>query len=235
MVFRQPFIGDYPITQRYGEVIEGVTVDNKPHTGIDYGCPAGTPILASADGIVMVAEYSKHGWGNWVVILHTSNKATVYAHLSVVRVYPNQKVQQGQVIGLSGWSGNVYPAGVQGAHLHFEARHKWNDEESHFDPMLLPLNNFLDSAKTDTINLKNADEFKSGDLLKITAPLGAKAFYNTQFSEDNRTSYLPGTEFYYTGEKTVRKDNGLTYVKLVPANFHVWIAVHDKDCQILDK
>ena len=45
MSYRQPFVGDYPITQKYGEIIPGVTLNGKPHTGIDYGCPMHTKIL----------------------------------------------------------------------------------------------------------------------------------------------------------------------------------------------
>ena len=133
--YRQPFKGEYPISQGYGEVVEGVTYKGKPHTGIDYLCPFGTEILASGDGTVLVSGYDADGYGNWVLILHERNKSTVYGHLSERFVYTNQIVKQGELIGLSGSSGYS-----TGPHLHFEVREKWNDPESHKDPVTwLPL------------------------------------------------------------------------------------------------
>lgn len=231
MNYRQPFSGEYPITQKYGEIIPGVTYKELPHTGIDYSCPVGTPILASADGIVMKADWDVNGYGRCVIILHDATHATLYAHLSEIKVYVNQKVKQGDVIGLSGSSGNS-----TGPHLHFEARKTWNNYKTHFDPALLPLMCMVDAPSyTERPELKQADFFHAGDLLRITAPNGAKAFYNTQFSENSRTGYLPGTLFYFTGDMTVRKDNGLTYMRVVPTMFSVWIAVNDGETQILDK
>lgn len=138
--YRQPFRGDYPISQQYGEVIEGLTYKGKPHTGIDYGCPYGTMILASADGIVMASGYDGSGFGNYIIILHERNKATVYAHLAERYVLVNRLVKQGDVIGISGSTGYS-----TGPHLHFEARERWNDPASHKDPvMYLPMRTFAD-------------------------------------------------------------------------------------------
>lgn len=230
MSYRQPFQGDYPITQRFGETV----TNPNGHTGIDYACPVSTPILASADGIVMKAGWDSTGYGNMVLILHTAHCSTLYAHLSEVAVYDNQKVKQGDVIGWSGYTGNVVPAGIQGAHLHFEARERWNDIKTAFDPMMLPLQNFADMDKTDIAkSLKNADEFQNGDLLKVTAPLGAKGFYNDNFRDF--TTYQKGDKFFYTGKTAVNPKNGITYMQVIPAMFSVWVAVHDNDTQILDK
>ncbi len=140
--YRQPFRGEYPISQGYGEVIEGVTYKGKPHTGIDYLCPFNTEILASGDGTVLVSGFDVTGYGNWILILHERNKATIYAHLNEMFVYTNQIVKQGEVIGLSGSSGYS-----TGPHLHFEVRERWNDPESHRDPVTwLPLMTVDDSA-----------------------------------------------------------------------------------------
>ncbi len=137
--YRQPFKGDYPISQRYGELIPGVTIYGKPHTGIDYACPEGTEVLASADGIVMAAGWDSTGFGYLVVIQHDKDHSTLYAHLKVVLVLKDQYVKQGQEIGISGQTGYT-----TGPHLHFEARRVWYDYKSHFDPMDLPLKNFSD-------------------------------------------------------------------------------------------
>ena len=139
--YRQPFRGEYPITQAYGVVIPGVTYKDRPHTGIDYGCPKGTPILASADGVVQYSDFDKSGYGHLVTIIHNDNKATRYAHLSERHVVLKQKVKQGDVIGLSGSTGNS-----TGPHLHFEARKIWCDWRSHQDPVtFLPLRTADDS------------------------------------------------------------------------------------------
>ena len=117
MEFRQPFQGDYPITLDYGEKFPPLYTDESPHRGIDYGCPEGTTIFASADGVVTYLGRLKEGYGNYIIIAHAENYATVYAHLSEILVRENQRVTKGQVIGRSGNTGNS-----TGAHLHFELR-----------------------------------------------------------------------------------------------------------------
>lgn len=241
MSYRQPFKGDYPITQKYGALIPGVTYNGSPHTGIDYGCPEGTEILASAAGTVMIAGMSTSGYGKYVIIRHEDGKATLYAHLSEICTKMNFRVLQGDKIGLSGSTGYA-----TGPHLHFEARKKWNDYTSHFDPMELPLMNFADatsgspegtSQKPDPTsqNLKGAEAFQPGDLLKVQNDLGVKAFTDLSFSYERVGYYQKGTKFFYTGDSAIRKDNGLTYMRVIPTGFSVWIAVNDGETQLLDK
>ena len=221
VIYRQPFNGEYPITQRYGEVIEGVTYKGQPHTGIDYGCPEGTPILASADGLVKFAEMDNTGYGNTVIIEHYDTKATLYAHLSAIKVVVNQIVFQGDVIGYSGSSGNV-----TGPHLHFEARAKWCDWRSHRDPVsFLPLMSVDDKGK----QLKNAESFDAGDTVCVSAPLGAKAYFQ---GFHDFTVYPMGTKFHYTGQTEQR--NGYTYMQVIPLTLPLWIAVNDGETQILE-
>jgi hypothetical protein len=134
-MYRQPFRGEYGISQQYGEIIPGVTYKNRPHTGIDYLCPFGTEILASGDGIVMFAGWDRTGFGNLIILQHPDRKATVYAHLNTIRVRIGDQVQQGDVIGTSGTTGNS-----TGPHLHFEARSVWWNADEHKDPVTyLPL------------------------------------------------------------------------------------------------
>jgi len=149
ITYRQPFRGEYPITQRYGEVIPGVTVNGKPHTGIDYGCPMGTPILASAGGTVMAAGWDQTGYGFRVIVRHEDGLATLYAHLYTIDVSVRDEVRQGQEIGTSGATGGSKDFPVTGPHLHFEVRTRWNDYSSHFDPMALPLMTVDDSVVSD--------------------------------------------------------------------------------------
>ena len=114
--YRQPFEGTYPITQGYGEVIPGVTYKGQPHTGLDYACPTGTPILASADGVVIAAQWHD-SYGYYVKIQHNDTFATLYGHCSSIAVSVGQTVSQGQTIGYVGSTGNS-----TGPHLHFEVR-----------------------------------------------------------------------------------------------------------------
>ena len=235
MTYRQPFVGEWPITQRYGEVVPGVTWQGKPHTGIDYGCPEGTAVLASAAGVVMFAEFDSYGFGNTIIIQHGDGKATLYAHLSYIGAKYLQRVEQGDAIGLSGATGNA-----TGPHLHFEARERWCDYRTHRDPVtFLPMMSVDDSTNSAVpavqTQLKGAEAFAAGDLLEVVCPDGVKAFFDPGFSYERMTTYQQGTPFYFSGDTAVRKDNGLTYLRVVPASFAVWVAVNDGETQILDK
>lgn len=88
------------------------------HLGIDITATEGTPVLASASGVVVLAQGGyNYGYGNFVEIDHGNGYATVYAHLSQINVTTCAPVYAGQVIGLAGSTGNS-----TGAHLHFEVR-----------------------------------------------------------------------------------------------------------------
>lgn len=87
------------------------------HDGIDIAAPAGTPIVAAADGIVLYSSGRLRGYGNMIVIKHTPRVFTIYAHNKKNLVKKGQKVKQGQVIGLVGSTGHT-----TGPHLHFEIR-----------------------------------------------------------------------------------------------------------------
>lgn len=89
------------------------------YNGVDLGDPIGTPILAAAEGDVIVAKASGYngGYGGYVVIQHDNGSQTLYAHQSQVLVGVGQHVAKGQVIGKVGNSGKS-----TGPHLHFEIR-----------------------------------------------------------------------------------------------------------------
>ena len=78
----------------------------KPHLGVDYAAPTGTPILSVGDGIVVEAHYTKNN-GNFVKIRHNNTYSTQYLHMSkfAAGVKPGAKVSQGQVIGYVGSTG----------------------------------------------------------------------------------------------------------------------------------
>lgn len=76
----------------------------KPHFGTDYAAPHGTPIMATASGVVEMAGYTA-GNGNYVKIKHDRTYATQYLHMSRIKVRRGQRVTQGQVIGKVGSTG----------------------------------------------------------------------------------------------------------------------------------
>jgi len=99
---------------------------NRIHEGIDLFAEIGTPVLASRSGRVVVSRImankeQKTGSGNYVIIQHPGNISTVYGHLLEVYVQKNDFVQQGQIIGRVGKSGNANYRDIQ-PHLHFEVR-----------------------------------------------------------------------------------------------------------------
>ena len=86
------------------------------HAGVDIPGPVGTPIYATADGIVARSAWVG-GYGNLVELEHGRGLQTRYGHLSRITVAPGTRVTRGQVIGLMGSTGRS-----TGSHLHYEVR-----------------------------------------------------------------------------------------------------------------
>ncbi len=78
----------------------------RPHKGTDFAAPLGTPILATSDGVVSKSEYAG-GNGNYVKIRHNGTYETQYLHMKSRNVKVGQYVQQGDVIGWIGMTGNT--------------------------------------------------------------------------------------------------------------------------------
>lgn len=85
------------------------------HDGLDIVAPAGTPVLATADGRVTNVQKSSGGKGNMVEITHAGGYVTRYAHLSTVKAVKGRSVKAGDVIGGVGDSGRSFTT-----HLHYE-------------------------------------------------------------------------------------------------------------------
>lgn len=213
MSYRQPFKGYYPITQSFGETY----TDKMGHKGIDYACPIGTPILASEAGKVIFAGWDKTGYGNLVMILHPDGLASLYAHLSTISVTVGQEVNQGQIIGYSGSTGNS-----TGAHLHFEIRGK---DGKAIDPAPLLRSVIDDIPKPKLIG---ADAL--GRDVEIVCPNGAWG-WNADFTRRD-TVFPDGTKLTFTGRTTQRL--GYTYCECYPEPRKYWVAVNDGETQILD-
>ncbi|HYD38008.1 MAG TPA: M23 family metallopeptidase [Allosphingosinicella sp.] len=87
------------------------------HAGIDLAGAIGTPIYATADGLVGRSEWNSGGYGNLVELEHGHGIQTRYGHLSKSMVVAGQRVKRGDMIGLMGSTGRS-----TGSHLHYEVR-----------------------------------------------------------------------------------------------------------------
>ena len=130
-----------------------VTGQVRPHRGVDYATPSGTPVYATGDGKVITSAYDNYN-GNYIVIRHGQTYQTKYLHLSKRNVRVGQTVSQGQTIGLSGATGRV-----TGAHLHYE----FLVNGVHTNPRTVSLPNGM------PINASEIESFKL-----VTRPLLAK-------------------------------------------------------------
>lgn len=98
----------------------------RSHRGVDYAAPVGTPVRAVGDGVVEFAG-RQSGYGNVVIVRHSKDRSTLYAHLSRIDVRNDQAIGQGQslgAVGATGWA--------TGPHLHFE----FQVNGQHVDPLL---------------------------------------------------------------------------------------------------
>jgi len=108
---------DIVSTSGFGWRTHPITKKKDFHQGIDLKATEGTPILATADGVIVKREFIEEGkgYGRVIVIKHDNIYSTVYAQLSEFKVNIGDKVKQGDVIGLVGHSGLS-----TGPHLHYE-------------------------------------------------------------------------------------------------------------------
>lgn len=111
-------IKDFTMSSGYGIRRDPIYGSSKFHEGLDFAARTGTPVFATADGTVAVAERTG-GYGNCVDISHGFNYLTRYAHLSEILVKAGQKVKRGEMIGRVGSTGKS-----TGPHLHYEVRFK---------------------------------------------------------------------------------------------------------------
>ncbi|MGA0200045.1 MAG: M23 family metallopeptidase, partial [Prochlorotrichaceae cyanobacterium] len=110
-----------PITSVFGWRNHPISQTWRLHTGTDLGALWGTPVVAAFSGRVEVADVLS-GYGVTVVLDHPDrNQQTLYAHLSEVFVKPGEFLEQGEVLGRVGSTGNS-----TGPHLHFELR-EWQN------------------------------------------------------------------------------------------------------------
>ena len=99
----------------FGYRIDPIYKDMRFHSGLDFTAPIGTPIYATADGVVQAAGFTTDGYGLKVVINHGYGYQTLYGHMVKAKVHPGQAVKRGEVIGYIGSTGKS-----TGPHCHYE-------------------------------------------------------------------------------------------------------------------
>lgn len=100
------------ITSNFGEIR-----NYSNHKGVDLAKDMGEEITSAFDGEVTFAAYDNGGYGNLVIIKHSNEMETYYAHLNEIKVNVGQKINKGDIIGTVGSTGYS-----TGPHLHFELR-----------------------------------------------------------------------------------------------------------------
>lgn len=109
-------VGGVKLSSDYGMRTHPVLGGRRSHNGVDLAGPTGTPVYATADGVVGKAQYFG-SYGNYIQIEHGGELETRYAHLSGYTVAAGQKVRKGDLIGYIGSTGRS-----TGPHLHYEVR-----------------------------------------------------------------------------------------------------------------
>ena len=103
------------IASGFGYRIDPIYKTVKMHEGLDFTAPTGTPIYATADGIVTTAGNTGDGYGNHVIINHGFGYETLYGHMVRVKAKQGQHVKRGEIIGYVGSTGKS-----SGPHCHYE-------------------------------------------------------------------------------------------------------------------
>ncbi|MFY8004058.1 MAG: M23 family metallopeptidase, partial [Chitinophagaceae bacterium] len=102
------------IASGFGYRIDPVYKVRKLHQGLDFTAPQGTPIYATADGVIKEANFVQ-GYGNHVVINHGYGYQTLYGHMVRIKARAGQRIKRGEVIGYVGSTGKS-----TGPHCHYE-------------------------------------------------------------------------------------------------------------------
>ena len=172
------------ITQRF----------NPPtHYGIDYSCVVGTPIYAACDGVAYPGDQGANGFGRYVRIEDGDGLYVYTAHMSTFAVSDFDEVQAGDLIGLSGNTGNS-----TGPHLHFEVRRGSRLQASAIDP-----EPYLVWPATPVPEVPDVSEWIGAAMQEFIIPLNAQAALEKAGASKG---YLPASD-----EQRLVK-GGVTYI-----------------------
>ena len=113
-----PLSGEFVVSSGYGMRIDPLSGQLAHHEGMDFIAPTGTPVLATAPGVVTRSEWAGP-YGQLVEVAHAERYTTRYAHLRQRVVQEGQRVSRGQLLGHLGNTGRS-----TGPHLHYEIEHQ---------------------------------------------------------------------------------------------------------------
>jgi murein DD-endopeptidase MepM/ murein hydrolase activator NlpD len=159
----------FVLTSPFGMRISPFTRTDDFHKGLDLAASTGTPVYATADGVVSFAgryplRESVAWWrfGNVVVLKHADRFVTIYGHLDSIKVQPGQQVKQGEniaAVGSTGWSTN--------SHLHYEVRSDLEQPGSYIpiDPRIYILNYQWSNEASLLIRNRTVKDYKNFDPL----------------------------------------------------------------------
>lgn len=144
------------------------------HTGMDFGIPQGTPIGSSEAGTVVTsADGWNSGYGNYTIVKGNSGRYYLYAHMSQRKTNVGDKLDKGNLIGLSGNTGNS-----TGPHLHFEVR-KSNRYGDDISPYPYANDGLFNPSGSATITTRVAN---SEDTAEVKVPTKKFAFTSSYLS-----------------------------------------------------
>jgi murein DD-endopeptidase MepM/ murein hydrolase activator NlpD len=103
------------VASGFGYRIDPIYKTTRFHAGLDFTAPQGTPIYATANGVVKVAGNLGNGYGNHVIVNHGYGYQTLYGHMFRIKTRPGARVKRGEVIGYVGSTGKS-----TGPHCHYE-------------------------------------------------------------------------------------------------------------------
>lgn len=186
---REPVDSIDRLSSNFGSRNDPFNGHKRMHQGVDIAGPLGTPVYATADGIVAVAEYNNGGYGNLVEIDHGNGLQTRYGHLSRLVAQPNEFVRRGQLIGLMGSTGRS-----TGSHLHYEVRIDGNAVNP------LP---YIDGTNYE-IALADAKAHVDMDDVDEVAMGGPEAKKSSDFSDDGAAPVAKKKIFKAAAAKSVK-------------------------------
>lgn len=130
----------------------------RPHKGVDFAAPKGTPIRAAGNGKIIFVG-TKNGYGNTVIIQHGTKYKTLYGHMDhfAIGIYKGMDIQEGQLIGYVGATGRV-----TGPHLHYE----FLVDNAPYNPLTV----VLPRAKAIAVAYRQKFVAKAKQLLALLAP-----------------------------------------------------------------
>ncbi|RDU34702.1 hypothetical protein DRW41_22010 [Neobacillus piezotolerans] len=144
------------ITSKFGEISQ---VHKTPHTGIDLALPENSPIKAITEGVVDRIYTGTGSIGKGLSIQMEDGTRAIYGHMNDVSVKVGERIEHGEIIGLTGNTGNS-----TGPHLHFGLK---GNDGSFLDPTPL-LNKIIENGKVGQIPQFNIWEWLGGKITEVT-------------------------------------------------------------------